>query len=66
MAWAEKDLTVIIQFQPPCYVQGLQPLDQAAQSHTQTGLQCLQGWGIHNLKCQKLAREYGSNMLGIL
>ena len=24
-------------------------LDQAAQSHTQPGLECLQGWGIHNL-----------------
>ena len=24
---------MIIEFQPPCYVQGLQSLDQAAQSH---------------------------------
>ena len=37
-----------IQFQPPCYVQGHQPPDQAAQSHIQPGLECLQGWGIHN------------------
>ena len=38
-----------IEFQPPCYVQGHQPPDQAAQSHIQPGLECLQGWGIHNL-----------------
>jgi len=38
-----------ISFQPPCYVQGRQPADQAAQSHIQPGLECLQGWGIHNL-----------------
>ena len=36
-------------FQPPCYVQGRQPADQAAQSHIQPGLECLQGWGIHSL-----------------
>ena len=40
---------MIIEFQPPGYVQGLQPPDQAAQSHIQPGLECLQGWGIHNL-----------------
>ena len=40
---------MIIEFQPPCYVQGHQPPDQAAQSHIQPGLECLQGWGIHNL-----------------
>ena len=40
---------MIIEFQPPCYVQGRQPLDQAAQSHIQPGLECLQGWDIHNL-----------------
>ena len=38
-----------IEFQPPCYVQGHQPADQAAQSHIQPGLECLQEWGIHNL-----------------
>jgi len=36
-----------MEFQPPCYVQGRQPPDQAAQSHIQPGLECLQGWGIH-------------------
>ena len=44
-----KRITVIIEFQPPCYVQGRQPPDQAAQSHNQPGLECLQGWGIHKL-----------------
>ena len=28
---------MIILFQPPCYVQGHQPADQAAQSHIQPG-----------------------------
>jgi len=28
---------MIIEFQPPCYVQGRQPSDQAAQSHIQSG-----------------------------
>jgi len=30
-------------------VQGRQPPDQAAQSHIQPGLECRQGWGIHDL-----------------
>jgi len=30
---------MIIEFQPPCYVQGRQPPDQAAQSHIQPGLE---------------------------
>jgi len=42
-----KRTTMIIEFQPTCYVQGCQPPDQAAQSHIQPGLECLQGWGIH-------------------
>ena len=29
---------MIIEFQPSCYVQDHQPLDQAAQSHIQPGL----------------------------
>jgi len=44
-----KRTAVIIEFQPPFYVQGHQPPDQAAQSHIQPGLECLQGWGIHKL-----------------
>jgi len=38
-----------IELQPPCYVQGHQPSDQAAHSHIQPGLERLQGWGIHSL-----------------
>ena len=38
-----------ILFQPPCQGQGHQPLDQAAQSHIQSCLECLQGWGIHRV-----------------
>ena len=48
MAWVEKahnDHAV----PTPCYVQGRQPAAQAAQSHIQPGLECLQGWGIHSL-----------------
>ena len=33
---------MIIEFQTLCYVQGRQPPDQAAQSHIQPGLECLQ------------------------
>ena len=36
---------MIIEFQPPYYLQGSQSLDQAVQSHIQPGLECLQGWG---------------------
>jgi len=32
---------MIIEFQPPYYMQGCQPPDQAAQSHIQPGLECL-------------------------
>jgi len=46
---------MIIKFQPPCYVQGRQPPDQAAQSHIQPGLECLQGWGIHSLLGQPVS-----------
>jgi len=45
---------MVIEFQPPCYVQGHQPLDQAAQSHIQSGLECLQGWGIHDLQAGRI------------
>jgi len=40
-----KRTAMIIKFQPPCYVQGRQPPDQAAQSHIQPGLKWLRGWG---------------------
>jgi len=45
MAWVEKDHNAY-PVPTPCYVQGHQPADQAAQSHIQPGLECLQGWGI--------------------
>jgi len=48
MAWAEKDHNDHL-VSTPCYVQGRQPADQAAQSHIQPGLECLQVWSIHNL-----------------
>ena len=48
MAWVEKDHNDH-RVSTPCYVQGRQPPDQAAQSHIQPGLECLQGWGIHSL-----------------
>ena len=59
-----KKTTMIIEFQPPCYVQGRQPLDQAAQIHIQPGLECLQGWGIHNLLEQSVpVRQWVKNFL---
>ena len=48
MAWVEKAHSAH-PVPTPCYVQGRQPADQAAQSHIQPGLECLQGWGIHSL-----------------
>ena len=48
MAWVEKDRNDH-PISSSCYVQGRQPADQAAQSHVQPGLECLQGWGIHSL-----------------
>ena len=48
MAWVEKDHSAH-PVPTPCYVQGCQPPDQAAQNHIQPGLECLQGWGIHSL-----------------
>ena len=39
--WPGLKMTSKIEFQPPCYVQGHQPPDQAAQSHIQPGLQVL-------------------------
>jgi len=47
-AWVERDHNDH-PVPTPCYVQGHQPAAQAAQSHIQPGLECLQGWGIHSL-----------------
>lgn len=46
-AWVEKDHSEHLVSTPPCCVQGHQPLEQAAQSHVQPGLESLQGWSIH-------------------
>ena len=48
MAWVAKEHNAH-PVPTPCYVQGRQPADQAAQSHIQPGPECLQGWGIHSL-----------------
>jgi len=48
MAWVEKDHNAHL-VSNSCCVQGHQPADQAAQSHIQPGLECLQRWGIHSL-----------------
>ena len=37
-------------------MQGRQPPDQATQSHIQPGLECLQGWGIHNHRGPKVSQ----------
>uniref|UniRef100_A0A8V0XHI2 Ras-related protein Rab-6B n=1 Tax=Gallus gallus TaxID=9031 RepID=A0A8V0XHI2_CHICK len=47
MAWIEKDHSAH-PVPTPCYVQGEQPAAQAAQSHIQPGLECLQGWGLRS------------------
>jgi len=51
MAWVAKEHSAH-PVPTPCYVQGRQPAAQAAQSHIQPGLECLQGWGIHSLPGQ--------------
>ena len=42
MAWVEKEHSAH-PVATPCYVQGHQPPDQAAQSHIQPGLEGIQG-----------------------
>ena len=48
MAWVEKDHNDHL-IPIPGDVQGRKPPDQAAHNHSQPGLECLQGWGIHSL-----------------
>ena len=52
----------IINFQPPCFRQGCQPLDQAldqiAQGLVQPGLEHLQGWGIHSPSGQPIPTSH--------
>ena len=56
MAWVEKDHNAHL-VSTPCYVQGCQPPDRAAQSHSQPGLERLQGWGIHAHPSSRLLAE---------
>jgi len=53
LAWVEKEHSAH-PVPTPCYVQGHQPAAQAAQSHIQPGLECLQGWGTHSLLGQPI------------
>jgi len=53
MAWVAKEHSAH-PVPTPCYVQGRQPAAQAAQSHIQPGLECLQGWGTHSLLGQPI------------
>ena len=53
MAWVEKDHNDHL-VPTPCYMQRCQPPDQAAQSHIQPGLECIQEWGIHSLPGQSV------------
>ena len=65
MAWVEKDNSDHL-VSTPCCVQGHQPAAQAAQSHIQPGLECLQGWGIHSLlgqPVQCVTTLWGKNCL---
>jgi len=65
MAWVEKDHSAP-PVPTPCYVQGHQPADQAAQSDIQPGLECLQGWGVHSLlgqPVQCVTTLWGKNFL---
>jgi len=60
--------TMGIAFPPPCYVQGRQPPDQAAQSHIQPGLECLSRDGasttsLGNLFQCIVTTLYGKNFL---
>ena len=64
MAWVEKDHSAH-PVPTPCYVQGRQPAAQAAQSHIQPGLECLQGWGIHSLLGHTV-QHFGPNVTFIL
>jgi len=50
----------------PLLCDGRQPAAQAAQSHIQPGLECLQGWGIHSLlgqPVQCVTTLWGKNFL---
>jgi len=65
MAWVEKDHSAHL-FSTPCYVQSHQPADQAAQSHIQPGLECLHGWGSHNLLGQSVLVHHTLCVINLL
>jgi len=46
LAWVGGDLKDTL-VPPPCHWQGCHPLDQVAQGPIHSGLERLQGWGIH-------------------
>jgi len=54
MAWVAKEHSAH-PVPTPCYVQGRQPAAQAAQSHIQPDLECLQRRSIHNLSGQPVS-----------
>jgi len=62
MGWVEKNYIDHL-ISTPCYVQHRQPADQAAQSHIQPGLECLQGWGIHSLLGQPVPVSFRSALV---
>ena len=64
MAWVEKDHNDH-PVSAPLLCAGLPTArpDQAAQSHIQPGLECLQGWGIHNLLGQYTLQRCGFVLL---
>jgi len=49
MAWVEKVLKDHLVSTPLLCAGSPTTRSRAAQSHIQPGLECLQGWGIHNL-----------------
>jgi len=65
IAWSEKDLKHHL-VSNPCHGQGRQPLDQAAQSHIQPGLECLQGRDINKLLGQHIPVLHHDHSLIIL
>ena len=60
MAWVEKDHNDH-PVSTPCYVQGHQPLGQAAQSHIQPGLECIQIRDLVYLPSKTLSMQDFSN-----
>jgi len=68
MAWVEKVLKDHLVSTPLLCAGSPTTRSRAAQSHIQPGLECLQGWGIHNclgqpvLVCHHLSEEIPPNI----